>query len=215
MMPLSRWMQVFDESHTLTAIFEDLRKAIQQTMSRVAQNHEWRRVTFIIQWIDPVIHGLLNLDLNVNWHDSASIIHEACRLGIILFVGEVRRKCGVMCVSTKVYVSKLQVLLLNTDEYVDWTPFNLLRLWLLFFGMLESRQQPEARWYVESVRIVVDRLNIGSWEGVVAAVKRVLWFEGIFDPELENFREDVMSRLFILRGGTDDKFGAFDRNKVV
>jgi hypothetical protein len=92
-----------------------------------------------------------------------------------------------MCVSTKVYVSKLKALLSDTDDHVDWTPFNLLRLWLLFFGMLESWQQPEASWYDDSVSKVAERLEIAPWDSIVTAVKSILWFEDIFDWRSRNF----------------------------
>jgi hypothetical protein len=167
-------------------------------MSTDAQNLPWRQVTFIIRWIDPVLHRLLSLDSNFNMNDSSSTIQEACRLGLILFLGEVRRKCGVMCVSTKIYVSKLKALLSDADEHMDWTPLNLLRLWLLFFGMLESRHHPEANWYAHSLSIVVKEMMISSWDNVVATVKKFLWFQDIFDSEVEMFRDDVMFRLFAL-----------------
>ena len=193
--PLQPWRQLFDHPHILETVFDDLRTAIQYTISRRAQNRIWRQVTFIINWIDPIMHRLLNMDSNVNRHDSSSVIQEACRLGIILFLAEVRRKCGVMCVSTKVYVSKLKTLLSDTDDSVDWTPLNLLRLWLLFFGMLESWQQPEASWYADSVSKVAERLEIAPWGSIVTAVKSILWFEDIFDSQIEKFRADIMSRL--------------------
>lgn len=99
-----------------------------------------------------------------------------------------------MCVSTKVYISKLKTLLSSTDDQVDWKPFNLLRLWLLFFGMLESRKEPEVNWYTDSVSMVAERLEVVSWDSIVAAVKGVLWFEDIFDSEIEKFRAGIIAR---------------------
>ena len=191
--PRKQW---FNPSHVLTSIFDDLNAAIQHTESRSAQNQTWRQVTFIIHWIDPVLHRLLNINSNVRRNGSASVIQEACRLGIILFLAEVRRKCGVMCVTTTVYISKLKDLLLKTDDRVDWTQFSLLRLWLLFFGMVESGQQPEADWYADSVCKVAERLQLAPWDGIVTAVKSVLWFEDIFESKIEQFRGVIMSRLF-------------------
>jgi hypothetical protein len=188
------WMQLYGGSQIMMTVFQDLRKAMEYAKFKAAQNRIWRQVAFVIHWIDPVIHTLLNMDPNFDHNDSSSVVQEACRLGLILFLGELRRKCGVMCVSTKVYLIKLKTLLSETNEHVEWDLCKPLRLFVLFFGMLESWKQPEAGWYAEAVSIEARGSRITSWEDIVAAAKSFLWFDDIFDSEIENFRNDVMSR---------------------
>ena len=188
-------LHTFGDSQFLIEIAEDLAKAMKYAMLRAAQHQLWRQVNFIIYWIDPVLHRLLSVDVKVNKKDSSRVIHEAIRLGIILFLGEVRRKCGVMCVSTIVYLRKLKKLLSETDKHVDWALYKPIRLFLLFFGLVESWQQPEAKWYIEAVSSLAIESNVACWEDMIEAVKSFFWFEDIFDSEIERFRYDVMTRI--------------------
>jgi hypothetical protein len=71
--PLQPWRQWFDDSQVLETAFDGLSMAVQYTKSRGAQNQIWRQV---IHGIDPIMHRLLNMDSNVNQHDSSSVIKK-------------------------------------------------------------------------------------------------------------------------------------------
>ena len=57
-----------------------------------------------------------------------SVQEEVCRLGIILFMGLIRRSCGKLGVSSTIYVRKLKALFLATQGEIDWTPYTQLLL---------------------------------------------------------------------------------------
>ncbi|KAH8815623.1 hypothetical protein F5884DRAFT_852089 [Xylogone sp. PMI_703] len=194
---LSPW-KLLPLSPEISVVFDDLNRIIQHALSRSRQNQPWKHVNFIVLWIDPIMHGLLSMNSEIDLDDTPSIIQEACRIGIFLFLGEIRRKCGAVCLSNGIYVSKLKHLLTISEGRMNWAPFGNLCLWLLYFGMLESIQQSETEWYAKSINLVRKRLRIESWTYLVASVKGFLWFDDIFDPEIEKVREKTATALLAL-----------------
>jgi hypothetical protein len=125
--------------------------------------------------------------------DPWSIVQEASRLGILLFLGEIRRQCGALAVSTRLYVTKLKAFMDSLGTTIDWTSSNLLLLWIIFFGLLESWELPEQDWYVVSVQVVMSRMGIQSWDYAVDKVKSFMWIDNIYDERIELFRSLISS----------------------
>lgn len=187
------WQQIFPPNHYMISTFDELQRAVEVTRLKTARNQQWRVVNFVIFRMYPIVHRLLSLGLVVSPNDKWSIVQEASRLGILLFLGEIRRQCGALGVSTKLYVTKLKFLMENLGTTVDWTSANLLLLWIMFFGLLESWELPEQDWYVESIHAVMVRTTLRSWDAVVERVKSFLWVDEIYDERIELFRDIVSS----------------------
>ena len=134
------------------------------------------------------------MDATVNYEDENSITKEACRLGIMLFLGEVRRRCGVQGVVTTVYTAKLKDLLEKSKGSMEWEPFNHLLLWLLFFGLLESQEDQEIDWYAGSICELTGGLTDSSWMGALATVKRFLWFDNVFEMKSKRIQDIVVTK---------------------
>lgn len=185
------WRQIFPPGHAMISIFDEMEYVIRVIGFKRSTNQEWRIAHFAIVRMYPIVHRLLNLGLDPDPNDQWSIVQEASRLGILLFLGEIRRRCGVLGVSTKLYVIKLKVYMAGLGSTIDWTSANLLLLWIMFFGLLESWKMPEQNWYVESVHAVMARTTLRTWDSVVEKVKSFLWVDDIYDEKIEIFRSIV------------------------
>jgi hypothetical protein len=181
------WKQIFPHGHSFNAIFADLTAAIAHSIFKTTRKELWRGVDFILYWLDPIMHKLLCLR-----SELTSPQEEMCRLGIILFMGPIRRNCGKLGVSSKVYVRKLKALFLATRDEIDWTPQTQLLLWTLFFGMLETWRLPEQGWYVSSLCLTAKGLGLNSWDEIIESVSNFLWMENIFESDLDRFQDIVV-----------------------
>lgn len=132
------WKKIFPRGHQLNDIFSNLTAAVTDTVFKTTKKEFWRDVNFILYWLDPIMHKLLCL------RSELTSFQEVCRLGIILFMGQIQRNCGKLGVSSAVYVRKLKALFLATQDKIDWTPHTQLLLWVLFFGMLEPGDFPSS-----------------------------------------------------------------------
>ncbi len=177
----------------MISIFDELQRAIEVSRLKTARNQQWRVVNFVIFQIYPFVHQMLSMGLVANPNDRWSIVQEASRLGILLLLGEIRRQCGALGVATRLYVRKLKLFMESLGTTVDWTSANLLLLWIMFFGFLESWELPEQDWYVESIHAVMARTTLRSWDDVIERVKSFLWVDDIYDKRIEVFREIVSS----------------------
>ncbi|KUJ07837.1 uncharacterized protein LY89DRAFT_742603 [Mollisia scopiformis] len=185
----SPWKHIFPPDHPTVSAFDDLHHAVEIARLKTARKQQWRVVNFVIFRIYPIVHRLHSMDVDPN--NRWSIIQEASRLGISLFLGEMRRQCGALGVSTKLYVIKLKVFMEGLGSTIDWTSSNLLLLWIMFFGLLESWKLPEQDWYVESIYAIMARTTLRSWDDVVDGAKSFLWIDEIFDERIEIFRHIV------------------------
>lgn len=186
------WIQIFPAESPMISIFDELSHAIEVAKLKTRRNQQWRVVNFVIFRMYPALHRLLSIRLDPDSADHWSIIQEAARLGIILFIGELRRQCGALGVSTRLYVTKLKVFMEGLGSTIDWTSANILLLWSIFFGLLESWTLPEQDWYVESMHAIMARTSLQSWDAVVEKVKSFLWFDDIYDERVEIFRDLVL-----------------------
>lgn len=62
-------------------------------------------------WVNPIIHQLLTIRLmctnDLDQSSHSAIISEACRLGLLLFLAGIRRRCGAQPTRTTVLVENL------------------------------------------------------------------------------------------------------------
>ena len=139
------WDKILSSGHPLLVIFQSLNTAISHTQLDQSHDDKW---SFIEYWIDPIIHRLLSIDPPSEADITTALLYEMCRLGICVFVGSIRRNCGKLGASTKVYVKKLKELLSHPgNANVVMVP-RMFILWILFFGMLESVGLDEEEWFL-------------------------------------------------------------------
>ncbi|CZR67426.1 uncharacterized protein PAC_17325 [Phialocephala subalpina] len=189
----AQWREIFPPNHPMMSVFDELQHAVEVAKLKAMRNQQWRIVNFVIFRMYPTIHRLLSMGLDPDPDDQWSIVQEASRLGILLFMGEIRRKCGALGVSTRLYITKLKVFMEGLGSTIDWTSANMLLLWVMFFALLESWKLPEQDWYVESMHAVMARTTLRSWDAVLERVKSFLWVDDIYDERVELFRGVISS----------------------
>jgi hypothetical protein len=181
------WRHIFPPNHIMISIFDDLHHAITINQNS-ATNQQWRTITFLNHQIYPILHRLFIARTEVSPNDRWSIIQEVSRLGIVLFLGEIRRQCGAVASSTKIYIGKLKLLLDGAAD-IEWNSEDLvLLLWIVFFGVLESWGLDDGEWSLGCLRDVMRRMELRSWEEVVESVRGFLWVDEIFDARAETVR---------------------------
>ena len=189
------WRRLFPTSNPLNGILDDIQTALNHAKMRSARNELWIKVEFASLWIDPISWKLLGLKRDVDPNDSPSIIQEATRLSIILFFGEIRRKCGALAVSTLVHMKKHKALMISVGMDADWSMAQPLLLWVIFFGFFESWQQPEYDWYLGTLVRAANNMRLLSWDEVVNSVRSFLWLGPIHNERLGKFRESFESEM--------------------
>lgn len=182
-------------------IFNEISNALNFARMKISRNEIWTRQEYASLWIDPITYKLLStmsaIDLNNHWGK----IHEATRLGIILFFGEIRMKTGALSVSGLLQVKKLKDFLLGIGSDADWSAAPQLLLWIVFFGFFESWQQPEHEFYRNILVKLAEKLELPSWDGVIAVVRDFLWIGEIHDERLGRLRESFELKLDRLSQG--------------
>ena len=193
----TQWRFIFPKDNPLIAIFDDIALALKYVKMREERNEVWKRHEFSTFWIDPVAYQLFStisaIDQGTHWGK----IHEATRLGIILFFGEIRHQSGALAVCTLTQMRKLKEYLIGVGSDIDWSAAPQLLLWIVFFGFFESWNEPEHEWYLAYLAKIAKKLEIPSWDGLVNVVRSFLWIGEVHDEKLN-----------VLRAAFDLKFGS-------
>lgn len=178
---------MFPARAALTDIFDDVSIVITLSRSPSAKKDAGH---FNLMWITPLLYRLLSLPrVSENGDtDVLGVMQEASRLGIILFLAEIRRKCGDLGVPTVVQSKKLRAVL-SRPGWVRWALFEPLILWVLFFGALESEREDRG-WFCNSLCVAARNLRIGEWKGVVSAVSGLLWIGDMFEEMINELRSE-------------------------
>ena len=134
-------------------------------------------------WTNPIIHQLLTVrPMHVNDLDLPSqgvIIEEACRLGLLLFLAEIRQRCGVQPTRTAVLTEKLAAHLRAHSSTFEECEYPL-RLWLLMMGATEMAVDRETRdFFLQNMRFVVCEYHIDGWEALLRILRGILWTDEV------------------------------------
>ena len=187
------WKQTFPTHLELINILDDLAKVILIMRAKSADGQLWQDSRFAVLWISPIVHRLLSLAPNVEPNETAGTIQECCRLGAILFLGELRRKFGLYPIYLGRHVHQLKRVL--SKHWTDWTPFGPLLLWVLVSGTIESSEGEERSWFVDSTAQVAHDLGLHSWKDIMAVLSKLLWLDEVFNVVCESFQGDIVERL--------------------
>jgi len=179
------WLKLLPAGNPLIEIFGQIHTAILYTKSKELRKAKWKCIEYILYWIDPIMHNLLSLETETDGKPSENLLFNMCRLGICIFLGPIRRNCGKLGVSTKIYVRKLKTLLSNPHNANVIKVPRAFMLWLLFFGMLESRGLQDEQWYLASLAKTASGFGL-VWDDLVAIVSGFLWMDSVYQKELED-----------------------------
>ena len=108
-----------------------------------------------------------------------AILEEACRLGLLLFLAEIRRRCGVQptraATLTENFAAHLRAHSITFEEY----EFPLL-LWLLMMGATEMPADHETRgFFLQNMHSVVRKHHIEGWGELLRILRGVLWADEV------------------------------------
>ena len=148
-------------------------------------------------WANPIIHQLLTVrPMHVNDLDPPSqgvIIEEACRLGLLLFLAEIRRRCGVQPTRTAVLTEKLAAHLRAHSSTFEECEYPLL-LWLLVMGATEVAADHETRdFFLQNMRSVVCEYHIDGWEALLRILRGILWTDEVHTTRAKTAYKEMES----------------------
>jgi hypothetical protein len=134
-------------------------------------------------WANPIIHQLLTIrPMYIYDLDSPSlrdILEEACRLGLLLFLAEIRRRCGVQPTRTAVLTEKLTAHLRAHSIIFEECEYPLL-LWLLMMGVTEIPADHETRdFFLQNIHSMVCKHHIEGWVELLRILRGVLWADEV------------------------------------
>lgn len=190
-----QWWQIFPREHPIIDIFDCLLSVLELAHLKAAKKESWQTVNFLLCNLYSTMHALMGLKIQECSNDHWIIIQEALRLAIFMFLGDIRRQCGALGVSTRVFVAKFKALMIIKGCSIDWSSAYPLLLWMLFFGLLESNVCPEYDWYLESFVTVANRMNLDSWSSVIENVKGFLWIDEVHDDKVREIQGIVTAKL--------------------
>jgi len=188
------WQKLLPADSPLIEIFDGIFDASIHAKFVQSIGEVWMSVEYILYWVDPLIHKLLSLDTEKDNNNPENLLHDMCRLGICIFLCPLRRNCGKLGVSGKIYVKKLKALLSSpSNANVIKLPRQFM-LWILFFGMLESGGLPEEKWFLASLVKTASGFKL-AWDDLLEIVSSFLWMDTVFVKELENAKSRYAMKL--------------------
>jgi hypothetical protein len=135
-------------------------------------------------WTNSIVHKLLTIrHMRTNDPGQPShnpFIDEACRLGLLLFLAEIRRRCGIHPTRTGVTTEKLAAHL-RTNSPIFQQIEHPLFLWLLVMGAMEAPPNRDTRvYFLQSIRLVMEQLYVDGWEALLRVLRGVLWSDEVY-----------------------------------
>jgi hypothetical protein len=192
---LKPWYSILPQNDPFINVFDDISIAFQFARWKIMREERWLRIEYAAFYLDPILYRLLELRTSINIGVPWGKVQEACRLGVLLFCGEIRRRSGALSVSTLQQMRKLKGFLSDTgSDLILFAPPQLFT-WVVFFGYFESWKQPECEWYVDYLARTVIRLNLAGWDLVVATIRTFLWLPEIYDEQLDKLKPRFETRL--------------------
>jgi hypothetical protein len=148
-------------------------------------------------WTNPIIHQLLTIrPMHIDDLDPPSpraIFEEACRLGLLLLLAEIRRRCGVQPTRTAALTEKLAAHLRAYSSTFEECEYPLL-LWLLMMGATEMPADHETRgFFLQNMHSVVCEHHIEGWEALLRILRGVLWADEVHTARAKLVHKEMES----------------------
>jgi hypothetical protein len=141
----------------------------------------------------PLQYCLLNTSvLEIDVKDSSAAIAQACRLACILYLAEIRRLLGVIGMTSTLQTRKLRSFLEMSDG--KWEGLELLRMWCLALGAIESTG-PLRVWFVGEMKRIMEQLGLESLDEAEGELRELLWFDDVHSPLFHDLHSGGMSSI--------------------
>lgn len=137
--------------------------------------------------INPVTHHLLDQQPTASSDPTTrcDVVSEALRLGAIIWIIKVKRRCRSYPGTAKARISTLlKMLSSNSDSELVWKSspdLQAVRLWLL---VLCSISEPSDQDHATSMRMIASDMKeqrSASWDEIMSTVRRMPWID-IYEP---------------------------------
>lgn len=147
--------------------------------------------------INPVTHHLLGQQPTRSSEPmtSCDLLSTALRLGAIIWIIRVKRRCRCYPGTAKARISTLlEVLSRNFDTVHVWNSsrdLQTVRLWLL---VLCSISEPSDQDHARSMRMIasdINELRLVSWDAIMSNIRRMPWID-IFEPECAKLGQRIV-----------------------
>lgn len=183
-------LQACTTNETISAI-HDLLVLNQYMVNKAVAGDLWNNAVFAGLYIVPLLSKLLTIRHTAFGATLAK--EESCRIGALLYLSGIRRRFG-MALTTDIHVQNLKYALsedINTD---------LILPWLLVVGGTQAVDLEVREWFVSTTANLLLRLQCNSLNELMAAVRDVLWVEGILEAECRQFYVDVAAEAWNKHG---------------
>lgn len=181
-------------------IFEDVSRVSLhvEAEERRTTGHIYTDVVFAGTLILSLIYRLLQIQPRFasELETPHGAIKEATRLGLLLFLAEVRRRIGVHPVNTEVHVEKLRAVLRREDT--DWSAFNDLKIWIVAMGVLEARQEPCVRSMVDDWTQITATETVMVPANMERVMNNIMWMDSVHGKRYREMRDRFWGRGAIL-----------------
>ena len=150
------------------------------------QGRVYRNGDFGTAYMFPLLHTIISLPrLGLDQVGSDYLIIECCRLGMILYLAEMRRLFGISGVDSTRQTQKLRYFLQESSS--DWGSLGMLKTWCLAMGGMESMGL-ERCWYFSDLKRVGACLGLNTWDEIERELREILWYD---DAHTSSFRDWV------------------------
>lgn len=131
--------------------------------------------------MEPIIYHLLSLrPIHTDKPPSrVSVIEEVCRLGILLALAPVWRTFGIHPVRTTAIRRNLLTIL--TKYFAEWGQLRSVLLWVLMHATREAETETERNEFGMRMTMVMAKMGVAGWDGLVFAMKDVVRCEGSYE----------------------------------
>jgi hypothetical protein len=142
----------------------------------------------------PVMYKLLVIQARSEQDELKALVQEICRLGGMLIIAEVRRKCGVSPVVTKVQMKKLRNIF-ETNPMIWDERLAFLRVWVLSLAGCVVSTDAERAKVVEAM--IQSRIFVAfpQWDDIIEHISQMWWIDEIFSPKSRDLEHDYKSAL--------------------
>jgi hypothetical protein len=120
---------------------------------------------------------------------SGDQILQACRLGVLLYLGIIQSEIWVSPIS-KQLICQLKTFLQRENLATD--SMGALRLWLIFLAGSIVLDPPEKLWFVCSIVQAVSQLSISSWCDAKLLLETFAWAGRLQDKSGQELWDEAM-----------------------
>ncbi|KAK0721885.1 hypothetical protein B0T26DRAFT_769787 [Lasiosphaeria miniovina] len=179
----TRFMSALSCIGDLNALAALVRFELATKGNAIWDDEEWMGIL-----MNPVTHQLLDQSSRSQPVTRCDIISEALRLGAVLWIIRVKRRCRSYPGTAEERISRLLKTLSsesNAEQVWNSPGLRLVRLWLL---VLCSIGEPSDEDLATSRKMIASEMKqprLVSWVEIMADVRQMPWVD-IFDPPLDN-----------------------------